>query len=65
MENPDVDALLALLKGRYGGRLTNEQLEELRKAVEAASERAAQMRSVPLGNGDEPAFVFRPFRAED
>ena len=65
MENPDADALLALLKGRYGGRLTDEQLEELRKSVEAASGRAAQMRSVPLANGDEPAFVFRPFRGED
>ena len=65
MENPDVDAQVEMLKGRYGDRLTAEQIEELRKAVAAASERAAQMRSVPLGNGDEPAFVFRPFRAED
>ncbi len=65
MENPDADALLELLKRRYGGRLTAEQLEELRKSVEAASGRAVQMRSVPLDNGDEPAFVFRPFRAED
>ena len=65
MENPDVDALLALLKGRYGGRLTDEQLEELSKSVEAASGRAVQMRSVPLDNGDEPAFVFTPFRGED
>ena len=65
MGNSDVDALLALLKGRYGGRLTAEQLGELRKAVAAASDRARQMRAVPLDNGDEPAFVFRPFRAED
>ena len=40
MENPDVDALLELVKGRYGGRLTDEQLEELRKSVAAASDRA-------------------------
>ena len=65
MSGTDIDALVELLKGRYGGRLTDEQLGELRKAVEAGSERAAQMRSVPLGNGDEPAFVFTPFRAED
>ena len=65
MENPDADALLELLKRRYGGRLTAEQLEELRKAVAAASERAVRMRSVPLDNWDEPAFVFGPFRAED
>ena len=65
MNDSEVDALVELLKGRYGDRLTDEQLSELRKAVEAASERAAQMRSVPLGNGDEPAFVFTPFRGED
>ena len=65
MENPDVDALLELLKGRYGDRLTAEQLEELSTAVAAASDRAVRMRSVPLDNWDEPAFVFRPFRAED
>ena len=64
MGNPDVDALVELLKGRYGGRLTDEQLDELREAVETASDHAAQMRSVPLANGDEPAFVFRPFRGE-
>ena len=65
MSGTDVDALVEMLKGRYGGRLTDEQVEELRKSVAAASERAVQMRSVPLGNGDEPAFVFRPFRGED
>ena len=65
MSGTDVDALVEMLKGRYGGRLTDEQVGELREAVEAASERAAQMRYVPLGNGDEPAFVFTPFRAED
>ena len=65
MGNSDVDALLALLKGRYGDRLTAEQLGELSTAVAAASDRARQMRAVPLDNGDEPAFVFRPFRAED
>ena len=65
MNDSEVDALVELLKGRYGDRLTDEQLAELRKAVEAASERAVQMRTVPLGNGDEPAFVFRPFRGED
>ncbi len=65
MSGTDVDALVEMLKGRYGDRLTDEQVGELREAVEAASERAAQMRSVPLGNGDEPAFVFTPFRGED
>ena len=65
MNDSDVDALVEMLKGRYGDRLTDEQLADLRKAVKAASERAAQMRSVPLGNGDDPAFVFTPFRGED
>ena len=65
MENSDVDALVEMLKGRYGDRLDDEQIEELRKAVEASSDHARQIRAVPLRNGDEPAFAFRPFRADD
>ena len=65
MSETDVDALVEMLKGRYGDRLDDEQLAELRKAVEASSEHARRIRAVPLGNGDEPAFVFRPFRGDD
>ena len=65
MSETDVDALLELLKARYGARLNDEQLAELRKAVEAASDHARQLRSVPLHNRDEPAFVFEPFRGDD
>ena len=65
MSDSDVDALVEMLKGRYGDRLDDEQLAELRKAVEASSEHARQIRAVPLRNGDEPAFVFRPFRGDD
>lgn len=65
MNDSEVDALVELLKARYGDRLTDEQLAELRKAVEESTDHARQMRSVPLGNGDEPAFVFEPFRGDD
>ena len=64
MGNAEVDGLVEMLKGRYGGRLSDEQVAELRTEVGRASERARRMRAVPLGNGDEPAFTFRPFRAE-
>ena len=65
MGNPEVDGLVEMLRGRYGGRLSDEQLAELGKEVEAASDRARRMRAVRLGNGDEPAFAFRPFRGDD
>jgi hypothetical protein len=65
MDNQDADALFELVKGRYGDRLTPEQLDDIRKSVAEAAERSEKLRSVPLENGDEPFSVFTPFRAED
>ena len=65
MANEDADALFDLLKGRYGDRLTPEQLEDLRETVGEITKRADEMRSVALKNGDEPFLVFTPFRGEN
>ncbi len=65
MESSDIDALFELLNNRYGDRLTADQLEEIKKTVEEQAEHAEKLRSVHLENGDEPAFVFTPYRAED
>jgi hypothetical protein len=63
--NEDADALFDLLKGRYGDRLTPEQLEDLRETVGEITKRADEMRSVSLKISDEPFLVFTPFRGEN
>jgi hypothetical protein len=59
----EVDLRLALVRQRYGDRLTPEQLAELRRAVEAIVEQVAALRTVRLTNADEPLPRFIPFRA--
>ena len=61
--DPEAEALFALVRSRYGERLTEEQLAELRAHVASQVERARTLRAVRLKNSDEPAQPFAPFRA--
>ena len=56
-------ALAGAIRAQYGGRLSDADLGVVTRQIEAALERAAKVRKVPLGNGDEPDFVFSPIRA--
>ena len=58
----EVELLFALVKERYGARLTAEQLEEVRKGIEAVQRNARAVRAVALANSDEPMESFAPFR---
>ena len=57
-------ALFSLVRDRYGDRLSPEELEEVRKGVEAIVEAAEALRAVKLENSDEPFSVFKPYRRE-
>jgi hypothetical protein len=61
----EVDLLLALVRHRYGARLTTAELEALRQGVEVIVDLAAAVRAVPLTNADEPLAPFTPFRADE
>lgn len=63
-ENREAWALFNLVRDRYGDRLSPEELEEVRKGVEAVVEAAEALRSVKLENRDEPFSVFKPYRRE-
>jgi hypothetical protein len=64
---PDADAeverLFALVRERYGDRLTPDQLDEVRKGVEGVVAAARALRAVKLENADEPFPPFIPYRA--
>jgi hypothetical protein len=60
----EVDLLFALVRERYGARLTAEQLEEVRKGIEAVERNARALRAVRLENSDEPMQPFAPFRVD-
>jgi len=58
----EFEARLKVVIDRYGDRLTPEELEEVRKALEANLDTANALRSISLGNWDEPFSVFKPVR---
>ena len=61
----EADLRFALVRLRYGDRLTAEQLDALRRAVETIVEQVSALRTVPLTNADEPLQRFVPFRADE
>ena len=60
----DADHLFALVRERYGARLTEAELEEVGKGVHAVEQAARALRAVRLENSDEPMQPFAPFRMD-
>jgi hypothetical protein len=63
-DDSEVEALVALVRARYGARLTGEQLAALRDQVASQVARARVLRAVRLANADEPAQPFAPYRSD-
>ena len=64
-ESREARVLFNMVRDRYGDRLDPEELEGVRKGVEAVVEAAEALRSVKLENSDEPFSVFKPYRKEE
>lgn len=52
--------LIQLIRARYPGRLTEEQLGEVQRQIASLIEAAQALRAYPLSNADEPATTFQP-----
>ncbi len=63
--DPETDTLFEIVRQRYGGRLTNEQLDDLRKIVRGQVDAARALRAVRLTNVDEPFQRFAAFRSDE
>jgi hypothetical protein len=60
-----LEHLFALVRERYGARLTEAELGEVRKGVEAIAHAGRALRAVRLDGSDEPMQPFSPFRADE
>ncbi len=60
----EVEERFKMVKGLYGDRLDDEQLEEVRQGIEDVVAASQTLRAVRLENSDEPYSVFTPYRAE-
>lgn len=60
----EVEALLALVRERYGSRLDPEQWAGVRTAIEGIVQASRALRAVRLTNADEPAQPFAAYRED-
>ena len=60
----EVEERFKMVKGLYGDRLDDEQLEAVRQGIEDIVAASQTLRAVSLENSDEPYSVFTPYRAE-
>ena len=58
--NREAETLLALIQARYGDIVTPDELEEIRKGLDAILDGARAMHAIKLENGDEPHQFFKP-----
>ncbi len=60
VEQAEADAKYDAMIARYGSRLTDEQKNQARQALEFMQRGLEPLRSFPLENGDEPGTMFGP-----
>ncbi|MDP2901476.1 MAG: hypothetical protein Q8O47_10990 [Candidatus Bathyarchaeota archaeon] len=60
LQKKEADTLFELVKEKYGDRVTADELDEMRKGLDAILSAATAMRAVKLENGDEPYQFFKP-----
>jgi len=65
MDSEEAETLFSLVKEKYGDKIIEEELEEVKKAVERIVETSMELRKVELSNWDEPFSVFKPYRRDD
>jgi secreted PhoX family phosphatase len=56
--SPVTEAYAEVARARFGDQLTPEQLEQVKKDLEANAQAAERLRAVKLKNEDEPDFIF-------
>lgn len=61
----EAEMMFDVVRRRYGGRLDDEQLEEVKKGVEGIFEAAETLRKIKLEYRDEPFSLFVPYRKGD
>lgn len=61
---PGAQGLLDYVKAQFGHRLTADELKEIDGQIRRRLQRTA-LREYKVANHDEPAFLFRVYRATD
>ena len=54
----EVEAYVALIRQRYGERISNDDVPRLERSVRRLRSTSAELAAFELSNGDEPATSF-------
>jgi hypothetical protein len=66
MSNIDeTEILFELVKLKFGNRLDDDQLIEVKEKIKEIIDATIKLREIPLANSDEPNFIFKPFLEEE
>lgn len=64
-EPPGTEALTEYVEARWGDRLSEEGLEQVRSSIAGNLRAASALDEVDLENGDGPALRFHPYRGSE
>jgi hypothetical protein len=62
--SPAGEAKFQTILARYGKRLSDDQKTEVKRLVAQSQKTSETLRSLPLGNSDEPAMIFHIYRSD-
>jgi hypothetical protein len=61
---PEAEAQFQAILKKHGSRLSEEQRADVRRLLGSAQKTSDALRAFPLANSDEPANIFRIYRAD-
>jgi hypothetical protein len=61
----ETEILFELVKLRFGYRLNDKQLIEVKEKINEIINSSEKLREIPLKNSDEPNFIFKPYLEEE
>jgi len=59
-----VDSLMDVVKARYGGHVSVDQLDDVRTCIYTQTVAAERLHQFPLSNADEPSLMFVAYDKE-
>ena len=62
--SPETEAQFQAILKKHGSRLSAEQRADVRRLLGTAQKTSDALRAFPLDNSDEPANIFRVYRAD-
>ena len=62
--SPEAEAQFQAILKKHGSRLSAEQRADVRRLLGTAQKTSEALRTFPLDNSDEPANIFRVYRAD-